>query len=327
MRGSLFTTVLACCAGTAAAAPPSYHTAVAAAGPALWYQLNEPTGNAHNYGSLGAAFDATYNGTLTRAAATYSGDTGVSFTSATGFLESLGASSLTGNPSFTIETIVNLQSGGAAALWGPFLHWGDGGGADGAQQRTGREVYFSISNANNDRAYAGFYNAGQRTASAVPTDTWIHVVWVRQGGTDTASGTTLYINGQQVAVQQDPGLNPGVLAAAGINVNSTVFRINRAADFLGQRHFTGTMDEIALYTRALSAAEVAALARASGLGCYANCDNSTTSPALNVLDFSCFLNRFAAGDPYANCDGSTTPPVLNVLDFSCFLNQFAAGCP
>jgi len=60
--------------------------------------------------------------------------------------------------------------------------------------------------------------------------------------------------------------------------------------------------------------------------CYANCDGSTTSPILNVLDFSCFLNRFAAGDSYANCDGSTTPPVLNVLDFSCFLNQFAAGC-
>ncbi len=61
--------------------------------------------------------------------------------------------------------------------------------------------------------------------------------------------------------------------------------------------------------------------------CYANCDCSTTAPVLNVLDFSCFLNRFAAGDPLANCDGSSTPPVLNVLDFSCFLNRFAAGCP
>ncbi len=61
--------------------------------------------------------------------------------------------------------------------------------------------------------------------------------------------------------------------------------------------------------------------------CYANCDNSTTQPILNVLDFSCFLNKFAAGDPYANCDNSTTPPVLNVVDFSCFLNKFAVGCP
>jgi hypothetical protein len=63
-----------------------------------------------------------------------------------------------------------------------------------------------------------------------------------------------------------------------------------------------------------------------GTTCYANCDGSTTPPVLNVLDFSCFLNKFAAGDTCANCDGSTTPPVLNVLDFSCFLNRFAVGC-
>jgi hypothetical protein len=60
--------------------------------------------------------------------------------------------------------------------------------------------------------------------------------------------------------------------------------------------------------------------------CYPNCDSSTVPPILNVADFSCFLGKFAAGDPYANCDGSTVPPVLNVADFSCFLGKFAAGC-
>lgn len=60
--------------------------------------------------------------------------------------------------------------------------------------------------------------------------------------------------------------------------------------------------------------------------CYANCDGSTTPPVLNVLDFACFLNAFAAQNPYANCDGSTAAPALNVLDFACFLNAFAAGC-
>jgi hypothetical protein len=61
--------------------------------------------------------------------------------------------------------------------------------------------------------------------------------------------------------------------------------------------------------------------------CWANCDGSAALPVLNILDFNCFLNKFAAADPYANCDGSTTAPVLNVLDFNCFLNKFAAGCP
>jgi hypothetical protein len=61
--------------------------------------------------------------------------------------------------------------------------------------------------------------------------------------------------------------------------------------------------------------------------CYANCDQSTASPVLNVLDFSCYLQHFAQGSPYANCDLSATPPILNIADFTCFLQKFAAGCP
>jgi hypothetical protein len=58
--------------------------------------------------------------------------------------------------------------------------------------------------------------------------------------------------------------------------------------------------------------------------CYANCDLSTAQPTLNVSDFICFLNRFAARDPYANC---TVDASIDVLDFSCFLTKFTAGCP
>jgi len=61
--------------------------------------------------------------------------------------------------------------------------------------------------------------------------------------------------------------------------------------------------------------------------CYANCDASTLAPVLNVTDFICFLNRFAAADTWANCDASTNPPVLNVNDFVCFNNAFVGGCP
>jgi hypothetical protein len=70
--------------------------------------------------------------------------------------------------------------------------------------------------------------------------------------------------------------------------------------------------------------------------CYANCDGSTTPPILNVEDFTCFINEFAAATAlppsqqqthYANCDNSTTQPVLNVEDFTCFINKFAQGCP
>jgi hypothetical protein len=60
--------------------------------------------------------------------------------------------------------------------------------------------------------------------------------------------------------------------------------------------------------------------------CLANCDGSTAAPILNIADFTCFLQKFAAGDLTANCDCSTSPPELNVADFTCFLQKFAAGC-
>ena len=63
------------------------------------------------------------------------------------------------------------------------------------------------------------------------------------------------------------------------------------------------------------------------VACYANCDHSTVTPVLNVNDFQCFMNAYAAGESYANCDQSTIPPVLNVNDFNCFLNKYGAGCP
>jgi hypothetical protein len=60
--------------------------------------------------------------------------------------------------------------------------------------------------------------------------------------------------------------------------------------------------------------------------CYPNCDGSTVAPALNIADFTCFLQKFAAGDWCTNCDGSTAGPVLTIADFTCYLQRFAAGC-
>ncbi|MFN0131478.1 MAG: GC-type dockerin domain-anchored protein [Phycisphaerales bacterium] len=63
-----------------------------------------------------------------------------------------------------------------------------------------------------------------------------------------------------------------------------------------------------------------------GPPCYANCDQSTAAPVLNVNDFQCFLNLFAIGSSAANCDQSTSPPILNIIDFLCFMNAYASGC-
>jgi probable HAF family extracellular repeat protein len=58
--------------------------------------------------------------------------------------------------------------------------------------------------------------------------------------------------------------------------------------------------------------------------CIANCDGSTTAPYLNVADFTCFLQRYAAGDPYVKCDACAVPDFVG--DFTCFLARFYAGC-
>jgi hypothetical protein len=77
----------------------------------------------------------------------------------------------------------------------------------------------------------------------------------------------------------------------------------------------------------ISSARLAKLFPCTIKTCYPNCDDSTAAPFLNIADFVCFTQRFAAGDPYANCDGSTSPPILTASDFVCFQQQFAAGCP
>ncbi|MCA9278060.1 MAG: hypothetical protein H6815_04640 [Phycisphaeraceae bacterium] len=56
-------------------------------------------------------------------------------------------------------------------------------------------------------------------------------------------------------------------------------------------------------------------------GCYADCDGSG---ALNIFDYICFGNEYAAGTSYADCDGSGQ---LNIFDYICFGNEYAAGCP
>jgi hypothetical protein len=257
---------LALALSIASAAPPEFATSVASSQPILWYRLNEPSGTFANSGTLGPTFTAFATGSPNRAVPTPGGDTGIGLTQGA-FLESLDLSPLTGNPTFSIEAVVNLADPGAARNSGPFLHWGDGGA-----NRTGREVYFGIQNGNNNFVYAGFYNAGIRTANPVSGNTWVHVVWTRQGGNDSETGSSLYINGCLVSSVRDSTLNPGFVSASNINVTSTTFRINEARDVLGNRYFTGILDEVALYNRILTAEEIEA--RGSIFRCAADrtCD-------------------------------------------------------
>ncbi len=230
-------------------ASPEYQAVVSNDAPVLYYQFNELTGVAVNYGSLGTAYDATYLGTPLRGLVTASGDAGVCFDSAEDYLEStsVAPASLSGNPTFSAEAVFFVPTTGSATLWAPFLHWGVSMGLD----PTMRSVYFSFSRHDADEAFAGFYNGGLQTVDPVALGQWHHVVWVRQGGGAANVGSTLYIDGVSVSLENDPDLP----ADGGTpNVINTAFRVNRAQDFT--RFFTGTLDEVALYDRMLTAEEV-----------------------------------------------------------------------
>jgi probable HAF family extracellular repeat protein len=113
-----------------------------------------------------------------------------------------------------------------------------------------------------------------------------------------------YLAGQGVAMQ-----SYALMSAHWISDDKTTI--------LGQARWNGTGNSVAFVVRGLLLSQP----------CYANCDGSTAAPVLNVADFTCFLQRYAAGESYANCDQSTSAPVLNVADFTCFLQRYAAGCP
>ncbi|HEY2773397.1 MAG TPA: LamG domain-containing protein [Candidatus Binatia bacterium] len=235
------------------AASDAFHQAVLADEPVLYFQLAE-TGNgatsvAANKGSLGIDFDADYLGSPIRGAGTESGDKGVRFDSEDDYLQthSVAPDGLGGNPTFSAEALFYVLPDGTASLWAPFLHWG-GADVDG----TMKSAWFSFQNGNPERLYAGFYNGGLRTVNDVPRGQWHHVVWVRQGGGAANVGTTLYVDGVSVALENDPDL-PADTATP--NVFNTEFRINRARDFA--RFFTGSIDELALYDKALTQEQVA----------------------------------------------------------------------
>lgn len=55
--------------------------------------------------------------------------------------------------------------------------------------------------------------------------------------------------------------------------------------------------------------------------CYADCDGNG---ALNIFDYICFGQAFAAQSGYADCDNSGS---FNIFDYICYGSEYSAGCP
>ena len=55
--------------------------------------------------------------------------------------------------------------------------------------------------------------------------------------------------------------------------------------------------------------------------CYADCD---TSGSVDIFDYICFGNEYAAMAQYADCDSNGT---WDIFDYICFGNAYSTGCP
>lgn len=241
--------------GPVEAAPARFHDAVLASAPIVHYSFDETEGEALNHGSLGPSFDAAVFGSPARAVPGLSGDGGIELLATSQYLESFAVvpDELTGNPTFSAEAVLHVPVSGSVVLWGPILHWGPSLPGD----ETGTSVYFAFAADQTDEAFVGFYNGGLRSPDgSMPPGRWHHLLWVRSGGGNASQGSTLYLDGVDVTASLvgDPLLPANTLTPT---VSPTELRINRGRDFEGTRVFQGTLDEVALYDRALSAVEAA----------------------------------------------------------------------
>ena len=312
--------------GSATGAPSAFHDAVAADAPVLWYSFDDAAGSGTvaNSGSLGGGFDGSLMGGPTLGTPTLAGDNGILFDRLTQPWIVSGSdvpAGLLGNPDFTCEAVVNIDELSGGTNFAPFLFWGQNG--------TGRSVYFSISNNDAQRVYAGFYNGGLRITCPYTSEGWLHIVWTRDsaGGTNNAlTGTRVWVNGVEVPLQPDPVLCCN--ATAVVDVRPGPFRVQRADDFT--RYWSGIMDEVVLYDRVLSEAEVLEHYAASGIvEEYEDCaaDINLTCSA-DPSDFTAWLGCFndPGSQPYCdradvNGDGNLDP-----ADFTAWLAAFSAGC-
>ena len=207
-----------CAASTATASPPLYVFTIVNDNAAVYYLLGETGSSIPNYGTAGAALDATFNGTPIKGVATTGNDKGVTFDSSDDFIESNGTApaAFTGNPTMSIEAIVRIPANAVSKQWAPFLHWGSAS--------SGSAVSFGFHDDSNDRLFTGFYNSGLRSVTTFPQGAvWHHLVWVRNGGAnDSQTGSILYVDGAAVPLTADTdllGIRSRNAAARALTVN------------------------------------------------------------------------------------------------------------
>jgi hypothetical protein len=228
---------------------------VTADNPYGWFKLNESSGNASNAGSAGGTYVLGSTTGLTRLASgllTYSGNYAYSFNNTASAYVTLGGTfngdTLDLNNAVTFEGLVKFSSttAGRAFICG--------------QNADATGYLFDAYTDAGYVALAGFVNnyfdtsVSVTTSVAVDTNAWYHVVYTFQ-----ANASTLYLNGEQVAVT--PLSNYTMVPTTGTSTINLLSRFN--GTYSQSRN--SSIDEIAIYRTALSPTRIRAHAVVAGL--------------------------------------------------------------
>jgi rhamnogalacturonan endolyase len=219
--------------------------AVAATTNIAWYKANESSG-----ATLSDSFGLGYNANLSTAGTgTYSFVAGRSgnalnlaaSSSANGAYASLPTGVVNGLNNFTILSWVKLTS---LDNWGRIFDFGTG---------TTNYMFLSPKSSTTSKPRFAIRTAAQAeqaidSAVAVTTGVWFHIAVTLSGNT-----ATLYING----VQQ--GINTGVTLRP-LSLGATTANYIGKSQFSSDFYLNGAIDDFKIYGRALSAAEISAMA-------------------------------------------------------------------
>ncbi len=243
---------------TSAQAQSAFSNAVAALQPVAYWPLNETTAPpnpalaATNLGSLGAAFNGTYGGSVTLGATgalAGTTDTAAGFDGLSAKVETPYGSGIANSPSFTIEAWLLSHNIGATQC--PLSD------IDAANPRSGWLIYMDVANPGQYTFRA--YNQNGTTPSlsmnigapdSILQDQWNHLVVVVSNAV-SATNVYAYVNGVLVS---GPTALPGFVPNDG--VSGATFAIGERSDTSFQ--FDGDIDEVAYYDTALDAPTIAA---------------------------------------------------------------------
>ncbi|GAA3945138.1 hypothetical protein GCM10023085_29080 [Actinomadura viridis] len=216
-----------------------YEAVVTGDGADAYWRLGESSGR--GYDSAGVN-DLTFGSGVTRGqAGAISGDAdkAVRFGGTTTGTAGSGAAPTPGD--FSVEAWVKTTSTSGGKLVG----YGNQSGA--ASSSYDRHLYMT----NDGRVVFGVYPGSTKTiqsGTGLNNGQWHHVV----GSLDSSGGMKLYVDGQQVAADatvKSAQSYAGYWRVGGDNLNGWPSRPS-------SDHLNGTLDEVAVYPRALSAAEV-----------------------------------------------------------------------